>query len=71
MEGWGWSIADSPGRAVAIWVQSIVPCGVFMASCYLHDAEGVMARNLELLAEVLGRLKATRCPWILGLDAQQ
>ena len=70
-EGCDWSTAESPGRAAAIWVQQIVPCGVFMASCYLHDSEGGTARNLELLAGVLGRLKATRSPWIVGLDAQQ
>ena len=70
-EGWDWSPSDSPGRAVATWAQGVLPCGVYMASCYLHDMEGGTERNILLLASLLGKLRATRCPWIIGLDAQQ
>ena len=70
-EDWDWSTPESPGRAVATWVQGVLPCGVYMASCYLHDTEGGTSRNLQLLAGLLGRLRATRCPWVVGLDAQQ
>ena len=69
--GWDWSTPDSLGRAVALWVQNVVPCGIYLASCYMHDSEGGTQRNLALLAEVLGRLQATRCPWVVGLDAQE
>ena len=46
-------------------------CGIYIASVYLHDSEGGMQRNLELLVGVLGRLQVTRCPWLVGLDAQE
>ena len=49
----------------------MVPRGIYVASCYLHDNEGSTERNLELLAHLLAKLKAARCPWVLGLDAQQ
>ena len=46
-------------------------CGIYIASVYLHDSEGGTQRNLELLVGVLGRLQVTRCPWLVGLDAQE
>ncbi len=62
---------DSPGRIAVQWVQELVPCGFMAASCYLYTMEGATARNLALVAKVLGKLKASGCPWIVGLDAQQ
>ncbi len=62
---------DSPGRLAMVWIQELVPSGFMAASCYLHTREGATARNLALLSKALGDLKATRCPWLLGLDAQQ
>ncbi len=65
------SPANSPGRFAAQWVQELVPCGFMAASCYLHTVEGGTARNVEVLARGLGIVKASGCPWIIALDAQQ
>ena len=70
-EEWNWSTPGSPGRAVAGWVQQVVPGGIYLASCYLHEREGGTERNRQLLSNLLVKLRASRCPWILGLDAQQ
>ena len=48
-EAWNWPIDGSAGRAVAGWVQQLVQCGIYLASCYLHDTEGGSERNLELV----------------------
>ena len=62
---------DAKGRISAIWVQGIVPCGFIAVSCYLHTVEGATGRNVQLLAKAFEGIKGSRCPWILGLDAQQ
>ena len=61
----------SPGRLAALWVQQIAPGGVLVLSCYLHDGEECSVRNLELLSEALQVARASGCPWIIGMDAQQ
>ena len=46
-------------------------CGVVIVSCYLHTAEGGTELTVLLLAKALEGVKAARCPWAIGLDAQQ
>ncbi len=65
------SPASSPGRFASQWIQELVPCGFMAASCYLHTLEGGTARNVEILTRGLGIMKASGCPWIVALDAQQ
>ena len=61
----------SPGRVASLWVQQVVPCGVQLLSCYLHDAEQGTTRNVDLLARALSTARSYGCPWIIGLDAQE
>ena len=49
----------------------MVPCGFMAVICYLHAGKGSTGRNILLLAKACEGVKATRCPWIMGLDAQQ
>ena len=68
---WDWSPAQSRGRIAAIWVQELIPCGFMAVSCYMYTAEGATERNVQILAKALEGVKAARCPWVMGLDAQQ
>ena len=65
------SLAGSPGRIAALWLQQVVPTGVMLISCYLHDVEHGSARNAELLIRAVEAAKASGCPWIIELDAQE
>ena len=40
-------------------------------SCYQHDVEHGSARNAELLIRAVEAAKASGCPSIIGLDAQE
>ena len=60
----------SEGRAVAVWVQRLVPCGVLLISVYLHTGEGPSPRNTKLLEHVLSTASASGPPWVIGGDFQ-
>ena len=49
----------------------MVPCGFMAVSCYLYTVEGGTKRNLHLLAKAFEGVRAARCQWVMGLDAQQ
>ena len=62
---------SSLGRVAALWIQQVVPGGILLVSCYLYDGEGCSIKNLEVLSQALRVAKASGCPWLVGLDAQQ
>ena len=59
----------SEGRAIATWMQQIVPCGTLL-SVYLHTGEGPSPRNKALLGQALQVVGSSGTPWIMGGDFQ-
>ena len=58
------------GRAVALWVQQVVPCGVLVISVYLYTGEGPTPRNRAIMGQALMAARSSGSPWVIGGDFQ-
>ena len=61
---------SAQGRAVALWVQQVVPCGILVISVYLFTGEGPTPRNRAIMGQALMTASVSGSPWIIGGDFQ-
>ena len=61
---------ECEGRATAVWVQQIVPCGALLISVCFYTGEGPSPRNTAIMSRALQVAGNSGVPWVIGGDFQ-